>query len=905
MSKSNDTNTSAGNLQQKVLNARRVIDLLVEHPVPITWQQMVEILDVPRPHGVKRLRQILRGLVRLGEIVANENREYLLSPAKARKKARPLALSTDPVFAEVEETPADDALSGVVTGLGPRLFVDGIALAKPERGALSGRPSDEIEYKVVDEQALVTRILKYSPRPLVGVLNLKGKVPQVDPLGRSFNGRIRLGERPDTASHGDTVRVQILDQDRNGLFGTLVDVLKSDSVIEQAISSTLDSLDIPTEWPDVVGRAVSRLPKSVQLGQHPDRVDLTQTPLVTIDGETAKDFDDAVYAKSLGGRKGWQVMVAIADVAHYVKPNSALDTEAQNRTTSVYLPSFVVPMLPEGLSNELCSLKPDVYRLALVCEMTVSVKGVVREHKFYEAVIRSHGRLTYEQVQAHLDNDEALPCNKEDMPGVLTSVAALKQVFLAFSQAKDDRGGLDFNSREGVIEIEHGHVTGVTSVPRLMAHQIIEEAMINANVCAATFIEANDSRSLYRVHDRPDSLKLEELRQDLMSIGLSIPQGVPSSLSYKTLLGEMAEKPNGWLYQQLVLRSMKQAVYTPENKGHFGLGLERYMHFTSPIRRYPDLLVHRAIKAILQVDKNRQKWVPDDEKLAALGEQCSNNERRAESAGWTVEAWLKCELLRQHVGETVRGTIATVTEFGLFIEIEEYYVQGLLHISDLGSDYFRFDRRNQCLYGERNGKRFTLGDEIEVLVVNVEPPQGKIELRLTPSAGGGDDRRKVKSRRKNSPERAEGKNSPERAEGKNSPERSEGKNSPERSEGKNSPERSSQKSFQAKSTEPKSPEDTAEDANDPWAASKRKIRAKAEAGMTDTGTEDATSGSRESRRRSRVEASTSVAENPATESSPSKKPKKKKKGKSNADVGKKKVKKKVRAKPRSKFADKG
>ena len=885
MSKSNGTNTSAGSAQQNVLNARRVIDLLVEHPVPITWQQMVEILDVPQPHGVKRVRQILRGLVRLGEIVANEHREYLLSPAKARKRNKtpsPASTSdqgtdtvtnigTDPKSAvnepsednvsSVASAPTVGALTGLVTGLGPRLFVDGIALAKPERGGLSGRPSDEIEYKVVDEQAVVTRILIYSPRPLVGVLNLKGKFPQVDPLGRGFSGRVRLDAKPDNASHGDTVRVQILDQDRNGLFGVLVDVLKSDSVIDQAISSTIDSLDIPTEWPDAVGRAVARLPKSVQLGQHPDRVDLSQTPLVTIDGETAKDFDDAVYAKSLGGRKGWQVIVAIADVANYVKPNSSLDTEAQNRTTSVYLPGFVVPMLPEGLSNELCSLKPDVYRLALVCEMQVSVKGVVREHKFYEAIIRSHGRLTYEQVQAHLDKDEALPCNKEDMPGVLTSVATLKQVFLAFSQAKDDRGGLDFNSREGVIEIEHGHVTGVASVPRLMAHQIIEEAMINANVCAAAFIEANESRSLYRVHDKPDSLKLEELRQDLMSIGLSIPQGVPSPLIYKTLLGEMAEKPNGWLYQQLVLRSMKQAVYTPENKGHFGLGLGRYMHFTSPIRRYPDLLVHRAIKAIVQVDKNRSKWVPDDEKLAALGELCSNNERRAESAGWTVEAWLKCELLRQHVGETVSGTIATVTEFGLFIEIEEYYVQGLLHISDLGSDYFRYNRRSQCLYGERNGKRFTLGDKIDVVVINVEPPQGKIELHLIPNAGGGDDLRKVKSRRKNSPERFD----------------------------KNSPEL-------------RSPEDTAADANDPWAASKRKIKAKADAELTGASQEDGTSGSRESRRRHRVEADAAGVENPAAEASPSKK--QKKKGKSNADVGKKKVKKKVRAKPRSKFADK-
>jgi ribonuclease R len=724
-----------------MLNARSVIDLMAVHANSLTWQQIVEMLAAPRPHGVKRVRQILRELVRLGEITANEHRQYSLSSTKRRKR-KPSSLGQDAaennlLSQQSASQEGSSILSGLVTGLGPRLFVDGIPLGKVQRNGISARPNDEISYAMSGEEAIVTRVIKYSSRPLVGILNLKTKFPQVDPLGRSFSGRVRLGNETIKAAHGDTVRVHILNQDRDGLLGELVDVLKADSVIEQAISSTLDSLDIPTDWPDSIDRAVSRLPKRVQLSQYPDRVDLSQTPLVTIDGETAKDFDDAVYAKPLGGRRGWRVIVAIADVAHYVKPNSAFDMQAQHRTTSVYLPNHVVPMLPEGLSNELCSLKPDVYRLALVCEMQVSVKGLVREHKFYEAVIRSHGRLTYEQVQAHLDEGAVLPCKKDALRSVVASLAALKQVFLAFNQAKEDRGGLEFNSREGVIEIEHGHVTGVARVSRLMAHQIIEEAMINANVCAASFIENNESNSLYRVHDKPDTLKLEELRQDLMAIGLRIPEGEPNSTTYKTLLSAIAEKPNGWLYQQLVLRSMKQAVYSPENKGHFGLGLINYMHFTSPIRRYPDLLVHRTIKSILHLDKKRKNWIPDYEQLEALGVQCSNNERRAESAGWTVEAWLKCELLRQHVGESVRGTIATVTEFGLFIEIDKYFVQGLLHISDLGSDYFRYDRRNQCLFGERNGRRFTLGDEIEVLVINVEPPQGKIELRLSENVSRG------------------------------------------------------------------------------------------------------------------------------------------------------------------------
>jgi ribonuclease R len=309
----------------------------------------------------------------------------------------------------------------------------------------------------------------------------------------------------------------------------------------------------------------------------------------------------------------------------------------------------------------------------------------------------------------------------------------LTEVHEAFRHAKDERGGLDFDSREGVIDIEQGHVTGVLQVARLQAHQIIEEAMINANVCAAAFIEANDSRSLYRLHEAPDVLKLETLRADLMAVGLRLPDGVPSSKTYQTLLREIANKHQGWLYQQLVLRSMKQAVYGPNNVGHFGLGLERYMHFTSPIRRYPDLLVHRAIKSILQGKTNRGGWVPSVEQLGDLGEHCSTNERRAESAGWTVEAWLKCDLVKQHLGEQLPGTIAGVTEFGLFVDLDGFFVQGLLHISDLGQDYFRYDSRKQSLIGDRSGKRFILGEPLLVTVANVEPPQGKIELQLVAS----------------------------------------------------------------------------------------------------------------------------------------------------------------------------
>ena len=710
------------------LNAKVLLKVLGAEQA-LSWKSITSALQVTTPHDIKRARQVLKGLVRQGDVVELDGRKYALAGPRPEERLE----------ADQHVGRAQDPAAGVVRGYGGKLTLGGLPVYRSSGGSretLAVRPGDEVIYRIVhdDDQpsAKVESISRRSTQAAVGILNLRGRFPSVDPLARSFEGRMHLPDGVAGANHGDAVRLDIIDQDRHGLIGRIIDVLPNASVVEQAIDATLESLEIPREWPEAVTRAASRLPSQVQPQQHGDRHDLTKMPLVTIDGATAKDFDDAVFAQSLGGQKGWRLIVAIADVANYVKPRSALDAEAAERTTSVYLPGHVVPMLPEAISNELCSLKPDVFRLALVCDMQVSKKGIVRAYTFYDALIRSHGRLTYEEVQAHLDNDAPLPCAQKDLKAVRASIAALADVHAAFRDAKDARGGLDFDSREGVIDIQEGHVTGVQEVARLQAHQIIEEAMINANVCAAAFIEANDSRSLYRLHEAPDMLKLETLRQDLMSIGLRLPDGVPSSKTYQTLLRDIATKDRGWLYQQLVLRSMKQAVYGPNNAGHFGLGLERYMHFTSPIRRYPDLLVHRAIKSILQAKTNRAGWVPSMEQLVALGEHCSTNERRAESAGWTVEAWLKCDLVKRQEGEELPGTIAGVTEFGLFVDLDGFYVQGLLHISDLGADYFRYDPRRQRLVGDRSGKRFTLGDALSVVVANVEPPQGKIELQLFP-----------------------------------------------------------------------------------------------------------------------------------------------------------------------------
>ena len=433
-----------------------------------------------------------------------------------------------------------------------------------------------------------------------------------------------------------------------------------------------------------------------------------------------------------GRRKGWRLVVAIADVAHYVKAKSAIDLEAMNRSTSTYFPERVIPMLPEALSNGLCSLRPAVPRLALVCDMSITQAGNVVEHDFYEAVIHSHARLTYEQVEAFIDSGTPLPVKAERRDGVHASVEALARLHGAMRQARDKRGALDFATREGLVVIAQGAVSAIEPVRRLRAHQLIEEAMIAANVCAAEFLEAFEQPSLYRVHEPPDAAKIEELRQALAYVGVRLAAGKVDPPSLQGALSRLPDTAEAWLYAQLALRSLQQAVYTPDNAGHYGLALERYMRFTSPIRRYPDLLVHRAIKAVLRRGRGarHQGKLPGMDELHGLGETCSNNERRAEGAAWLVDAWLKCDFLQDRVGETMDGIIAGVTEFGLFVELEGYYVQGLLHVSNLGADYFQFNARSLALVGESSGRRFALGDKLRGVVIEIEPPQGRIDLQL-------------------------------------------------------------------------------------------------------------------------------------------------------------------------------
>jgi ribonuclease R len=488
------------------------------------------------------------------------------------------------------------------------------------------------------------------------------------------------------------------------------------------IEIALRKHDLPFEFPRAVETASAKFAPEVTAADARGREDVTGLALVTIDGETARDFDDAVYAEPQG--QGWRLVVAIADVSHYVKPGDPLDREALDRGNSVYFPRRVIPMLPEVLSNELCSLKPKVDRLCMVCDMAIAGNGAVRRFRFYPAVMHSKARLTYTQVAAALagTTGEAV---REAVP-LLPHLRNLESLYRVLLQARAKRGAIDFETTETqMIFNERGKIERIVPVVRNDAHKIIEECMLAANVCASAFLEERGHPTLYRVHEGPAPEKLENLREFLKGFGLGLGGGEkPKAKDFAKLLDSVRPRPDAKLLQTVMLRSLKQAVYTPENKGHFGLAYDAYAHFTSPIRRYPDLLVHRAIKAVLRMDR----YKPGDWK--ALGEHCSMTERRADEATRDVESWLKCFYMQDHIGASFIGSVTGVTAFGAFILLDDIYAEGLIHVSELGSDYFRFDPVHHSLVGERTGQAYRLADRVKVKVARVDLDRVRIDFTL-------------------------------------------------------------------------------------------------------------------------------------------------------------------------------
>ena len=490
------------------------------------------------------------------------------------------------------------------------------------------------------------------------------------------------------------------------------------------IEIALSKHALPHEFSTQAKRQAARLPSEVRSDERKQRLDLTALPLVTIDGETARDFDDAVYCERSG--KGFRLIVAIADVSHYVHDGDALDRDARERGTSVYFPRRVIPMLPEALSNELCSLKPAVERLCMTCEIAIDGRGNITRYGFSHAVMHSKARLTYTQVwnwlsqpqEARTDEGRALLPHLEDLYALYKTLAA----------ARARRGAIDFDTLELGLEFDsHGKIERIVPLPRNDAHKIIEECMLAANVCAAAYLIACKHPALYRIHEGPTPEKLQALKEFLAGSALSLTGGdSPTSADYAKLLAKIRGRPDANLLQTVLLRSLQQAVYGPDNVGHFGLGYDAYTHFTSPIRRYPDLLIHRAIKACLA----GKQYHPSAASWKELGVHCSITERRADEATRDVENWLKCYFMQDRVGETFAGTVSGVTHFGLFVTLDGLNIDGLVHVSELGSDYFHFDAIRHSLIGERTRVSWRLADRIRVTVVRVDLEQTKIDFVL-------------------------------------------------------------------------------------------------------------------------------------------------------------------------------
>ena len=526
------------------------------------------------------------------------------------------------------------------------------------------------------------------------------------------------------AAPGQVVMVELVAQPaRNSEpIARVIEVLGNYADPGMEIEIALRKHDLPYEWSDEILALEKKLPKKVTAKECEGRRDLRKLPFVTIDGETARDFDDAVYAEKQG--KGFKLFVAIADVSHYVKQGDALDRESRLRGNSVYFPRRVIPMLPEALSNEMCSLNPHVDRLALVCEMQISATGEVKRYDFFEAVFHSAQRLTYTKVAKYLyENEPDHGINVDLLP----HIRDLDAVFQSLLGARHKRGAIDFESVETEMRFtEDGKISEIVPAKRNDAHRLIEECMLAANVSTANFLIEHEHPSLFRVHEGPNEDKLTQVRSMLKDFGLSLGGGKdPSPGDYAALIVKIKGRPDQPLLNTVLLRSLRQAVYSPENAGHFGLSYEAYTHFTSPIRRYPDLLTHRAIKAVLHNDVYDPK-----ESWDALGTQCSMTERRADDATRDVVAWLKCYYMKDRIGETFAGTISSVTSFGIFVALDDVYVEGLVHISDLGQDYFKYDKDRHQIVGERTRKKYQLADRVNIKVVRVDIETSKIDFTL-------------------------------------------------------------------------------------------------------------------------------------------------------------------------------
>ncbi|HHJ17303.1 MAG TPA: ribonuclease R [Gammaproteobacteria bacterium] len=749
----------AGKYATPIPSREFILSVLEDSDRLLTREQLAEHFSLSSEEDLEALRRRLRAMERDGQVLRNRRGGYGLTDRMDMVRGRIIG-HPDGFGFLVPEEGGDDLF------MSPRQM----------RGVMHG---DRVVARVTGldrrgrREGAVVEVLERNTQRVVGRIYFENGISFVVPDHKRLTQDIRIPpDQVGDARHGQFVTAEIIEQPskRSGPIGRVVEVIGDHMAPGMEIDVAIRAHELPLEWPDEVEDEIQGLAAQVTAASKRNRVDLRDLPLVTIDGEDSRDFDDAVACKRTP--KGWRLTVAIADVSHYVKPGTALDVEAELRGNSVYFPERVIPMLPEVLSNGLCSLNPDVDRLCMVCEMTIDRQGKVTRSRFMEAVMRSHARLTYNKVAAILiDGDREL---REEYSHVAENLDNLYDLYKAFRALRVKRGAIDFDTTETRIVFgEDRKIERIVPVHRNDAHKIIEECMIAANVCTARFLNRHKLPTLYRVHEGPQPTKLTDLREFLKELGLSLGGGEePSASDYARLLKKIQTRPDAHLIQTVMLRSMSQARYSPDNIGHFGLSQEEYLHFTSPIRRYPDLLVHRAIRYQLRkaarakqsaavTRRGKTKAFPYDEcDMQSLGEHCSMTERRADDATRDAVDWLKCEYMLDKVGEEYEGIVSSVTSFGIFVELKDIYVEGLVHITALSNDYYHFDPAGHRLRGERTGQSYRLGDEVQVKVVRVDLDERKMDFEM---AGAGQQEQqqqpsgKKKSRKKRGGRRSRGK----------------------------------------------------------------------------------------------------------------------------------------------------
>ncbi|MCD7098966.1 ribonuclease R [Stenotrophomonas sp. MMGLT7] len=709
---------------EPIASREAILQLLDQCDGPQSVDELARLLKLTAPDRFEALSRRLSAMLRDGQVVQNRRGGY--APVEQVNLIPGVVIANPDGFGFLRPD-----------GGGDDLFLSPYEMRKVMHG-------DRVLANVtgVDRrgrrEGSISRVLERGVNRLIGRFGLEAGIAFVVPDDKRIQRNVQVpADATGGARDGQLVVCELTQapDTRRPPIGRIIAVLGDKLTPSLVVETAIHGHELPYEFPQEVLDEAAAVPLTVEPSMIGGRVDLRDMPLVTIDGADAKDFDDAVYCESnrqgfrLKNRSGYRLVVAIADVSNYVRPGTPLDEEAQRRATSVYFPGFVVPMLPETLSNGICSLNPDVDRMCFVCDMQVNRSGEVTGAKFYEAVMRSHARLTYDQVwQAVGEKD---PEARRAIGAVLPQVERLHELYGLLSKAREKRGAIEFETSETRFVLDNrGEVTQAGMLVRNDAHKLIEECMIAANVQAARYLLSQHVPAPYRVHDRPPESKYADLLEFLKEFKLSMPPwNKVQPRDFTALLKKVRERPDVALLESVVLRSQSLAVYTPENAGHFGLALDAYAHFTSPIRRYPDLLVHRAIKHALTGAKP-EKFLYTPHEMAALSLQCSERARRADEAEREVDERYRAAWMEKHVGSEFDGVISGVTSFGLFVELEQSKVNGLVHVTQLPHDYYQFDPIRKTLSGERRGEQYRLGDRVRIQVLKASMEERKIDFRL-------------------------------------------------------------------------------------------------------------------------------------------------------------------------------